>query len=272
MAIAGALAGSRARFPSSGDASTASRCVWPPRSPIIGLAAGPVYGGPAHATSGPSTAPLVELYLVEGCSSCPPADRWLSTTFREDNAAGVGIALAFHVDSRTVSASKIALRRRRLPNASTTDAAESRSLRVQPQVLVQGRDFPEWRDRRAAERIGVCRCEAPAPRRDNARSGAARRIGRTRASGAIVSPARPARAPFLRCARRRRTRVGHQGGGERRASRARPRRAAAPREAVGGRERRDEVVGFPALAVQPGSASTVVAFVQKPAPAMCCRR
>jgi len=42
-----------------------------------------------------STVPtVVELYTSEGCSSCPPADRWLS---RLKADAGV-IAMAFHVD------------------------------------------------------------------------------------------------------------------------------------------------------------------------------
>ncbi|MDB6163423.1 MAG: hypothetical protein JWL98_855 [Xanthomonadaceae bacterium] len=40
------------------------------------------------------TVPLVELYTSEGCSSCPPADRWLSRRF----ASGDANYLAFHVD------------------------------------------------------------------------------------------------------------------------------------------------------------------------------
>jgi len=37
---------------------------------------------------------LVGLYTSEGCSSCPPADRWLSTL----KGRGDVIALAFHVN------------------------------------------------------------------------------------------------------------------------------------------------------------------------------
>jgi hypothetical protein len=46
------------------------------------------------ARSGPERAHLIELYTSEGCSSCPPADRWLSAL--PTNAQRV--PLAFHVD------------------------------------------------------------------------------------------------------------------------------------------------------------------------------
>ncbi|TYT23151.1 DUF1223 domain-containing protein [Luteimonas viscosa] len=46
--------------------------------------------------SGSRTIPLVELYTSEGCSDCPPADRWLSEiAVREEGEANF---LAFHVD------------------------------------------------------------------------------------------------------------------------------------------------------------------------------
>ena len=49
-----------------------------------------------HAVSGKTVTPLVELYTSEGCSSCPPADRWLSKQVRRTNINAN--FLAFHVD------------------------------------------------------------------------------------------------------------------------------------------------------------------------------
>jgi len=42
--------------------------------------------------------PLIELYTSEGCSSCPPADRWLSSLSKEDNLWSEFVPVAFHVD------------------------------------------------------------------------------------------------------------------------------------------------------------------------------
>jgi hypothetical protein len=68
----------------------------------IGLACGwfnPQAAEPGHctATSQPNRTALVELYTSEGCSSCPPADRWLSEQVTEWDPKQV-VALAFHVD------------------------------------------------------------------------------------------------------------------------------------------------------------------------------
>ena len=45
------------------------------------------------AKSVTQTVPLLELYTSEGCSSCPPADKWMSG-IRNDKVT----PLAFHVD------------------------------------------------------------------------------------------------------------------------------------------------------------------------------
>ena len=42
--------------------------------------------------------PLIELYTSEGCSSCPPAERWLSKLSDHDKLWSNFVPVAFHVD------------------------------------------------------------------------------------------------------------------------------------------------------------------------------
>lgn len=60
--------------------------------PLLASAAGP--GAVCEAQASAAAPTVVELYTSEGCSSCPPADRWLSTLKPQPGV----IALAFHVD------------------------------------------------------------------------------------------------------------------------------------------------------------------------------
>jgi hypothetical protein len=48
--------------------------------------------------SGPFQTPVLELYTSEGCSSCPPADRWLTEVIKLPTQELDVLALAFHVD------------------------------------------------------------------------------------------------------------------------------------------------------------------------------
>jgi len=53
--------------------------------------------GTCHAQSGPQTGALLELYTSEGCSSCPPADKWLAQMAAGADPTRLSL-LGFHVD------------------------------------------------------------------------------------------------------------------------------------------------------------------------------
>ncbi|MCB1738986.1 MAG: DUF1223 domain-containing protein, partial [Gammaproteobacteria bacterium] len=51
-----------------------------------------------HVNSGPRQVALLELFTSEGCSSCPPADRWLSGLIDDPRLWRELVPVAFHVD------------------------------------------------------------------------------------------------------------------------------------------------------------------------------
>ena len=92
------------------------------------------------AASGTTLTPVVELYTSEGCSSCPPADKWASTL-----KAGSAVVQAFHVGYWDYIgwvdrfASPAYTQRQR-------DIAARNNLRsiYTPQVVLDGKDWPRW--------------------------------------------------------------------------------------------------------------------------------
>ncbi|MEM9305123.1 MAG: DUF1223 domain-containing protein [Pseudomonadota bacterium] len=62
------------------------------------LAASLVGAEPLRLESGTARVHLLELYTSEGCSSCPPADRWLSTLKDDPRLWREVVPVALHVD------------------------------------------------------------------------------------------------------------------------------------------------------------------------------
>jgi hypothetical protein len=94
--------------------------------------------------SGPNTAALIELYTSEGCSSCPPADRWLST-FARAGPSPLVVPIAFHVSYWDYIGWKDAYADQRFGERQRERARASGAAMVYtPQVMVGGRDFSGW--------------------------------------------------------------------------------------------------------------------------------
>jgi hypothetical protein len=93
------------------------------------------------ATSGPQAPTLVELYTSQGCSSCPPADRWL----RQLPTDGSVLPLAFHVSYWDYLGWKDPLTR---PEHGQRQREQQRvngsRIAYTPQVVLQGRDARDW--------------------------------------------------------------------------------------------------------------------------------
>src|SRR5438876_4337656 len=97
------------------------------------------------ALSGERTVALVELYTSQGCSSCPPADRWLSGFGARGYVPQRVVPLSLHVDywdyiswKDPYAKSEFSVRQRKLTQLQRS------ALVYTPQVLLQGRDYRRW--------------------------------------------------------------------------------------------------------------------------------
>ena len=114
------------------------------------LVSPPAWGAACSALSGDQTAALVELYTSEGCDSCPPADRWLSSLGARGLVPSRVVPLSLHVDYWDYIGWKD-------PFAKPAYAGRQRKLTqlqrlafvYTPQVMLQGQDFRGWRTQAA---------------------------------------------------------------------------------------------------------------------------
>lgn len=65
---------------------------------MISLFSGTLLAQPASFQSGEGQTTLIELYSSEGCSSCPPADRWVAELKNNKKLWKEFVPLNFHVD------------------------------------------------------------------------------------------------------------------------------------------------------------------------------
>lgn len=114
-------------------------------TPIISTAA------ECSANSGAQTVPLLELYTSEGCSSCPPADKWMSSL---KLGADKVTPLAFHVDYWDYIGWKDKFSKSEYSDRQRKAAAFGGAGFVYtPQFVFNGRDFKGWDNSRLTSAV-----------------------------------------------------------------------------------------------------------------------
>jgi len=109
---------------------------------LLAAAVAPLQAAECTARSGPRTAALVELYTSEGCSSCPPADRWLQSLGARGYAPERVVPLSLHVTYWDYIGWKDPYAQQRFSDRQRK-LAQVRGARLvyTPQVVLQGQDF-----------------------------------------------------------------------------------------------------------------------------------
>lgn len=97
-------------------------------------------------TSTTQATQLIELYTSEGCSSCPPADRWLNNLKNNPDLWSKFIPMAFHVDYWDYIGWKDPFAK---PEFSARQRQYARQANLSsvytPGMLLNGREWTGWR-------------------------------------------------------------------------------------------------------------------------------
>ncbi len=100
---------------------------------------------PFKLESGKTSPQLIELYTSEGCSSCPPADRWLSKFVDDPGLWTEFLPVAFHVDywDRLGWKDRFGSRENTLRRYRLRDEGAVKSIYT-PGFVVDGREWRGW--------------------------------------------------------------------------------------------------------------------------------
>jgi hypothetical protein len=125
------------------------------------LLALPVQAARCEVNAGAQPPAVVELYTSQSCSSCPPADRWLTTL---KDQPGV-IALGFHVNywNHLGWADPFATPQTTERQRQIKEAIRGKYVYT-PQVVLNGADHRGWRDQRANDLPALPVADAPSLR------------------------------------------------------------------------------------------------------------
>jgi hypothetical protein len=111
-----------------------------------------------EARSPLTAVPVVELYTSQGCSSCPPADRWISQLRDQPQA----VALAFHVGYWDYLGWKDRFAQAQFNQRQREQLAVNGARGpYTPQVVVNGRDMPQWELAPATSLLSTANKPAP---------------------------------------------------------------------------------------------------------------
>lgn len=109
--------------------------------------------------SGPEKVSLIELYTSEGCSSCPPADRWLSALGDGDALWTQVVPVAFHVSYWDRLGWPDRFAQRQFDTRQRSVAARANAGVYTPGLFKDGTEFRRWR-RTQPQSVGVLHAEA----------------------------------------------------------------------------------------------------------------
>lgn len=97
-------------------------------------------------TSTTQATQLIELFTSEGCSSCPPADRWINKLKQHPKLWSEFIPVAFHVDYWDYIGWKDPFANTQFSNRQRQYAREANLSSVYtPGMLISGQEWTSWR-------------------------------------------------------------------------------------------------------------------------------